>query len=148
MGGILTNGMKRQNLAFAGQETVPADTNAAEGQIPQSYAVPSFMMGSVGGVVAGTAAVTLPQYANNTLITSGATLANCAVTIPSLNPAMDPTATSGYVDGAIVGFTSEAAITALTVHGPGGETVHNAPSSATAGEHIAFQRLNGAWWLM
>lgn len=146
MGGINTNGMGLQGVTFAGQEKFPVDTGEVAGSLPQTYATPVFMLGTVTGVLAGAAAVTLPAYVNNTLLTSGSTLANCAVTIPDLNPKMDTTVGSGYVDGAIVGFTSQAAITSLTVTGPNAETVHNAPGNATAGEHIAFQRINGAWW--
>src|SRR6185437_13601057 len=95
--------------ALTGSETVPADTNLAQGQPPQTVKVPvtSLASGAYANVSPLTgASVVIPNNVSNYLITPAGTIAALTVTMPSA-----PT------DGQVVRISSSQTVTALTLNG-------------------------------
>lgn len=130
--------------ALTGAETVPADTNLAQGQPPQTVKVPvsTLASGAYANVspLTGTSVV-IPNNVSNYLITPAGTIAALTVTMPSA-----PT------DGQVVRISSSQTVTALTLNGAAGQTISNAPTAitisttATYGYAFLYQRSSKTWF--
>jgi len=130
--------------ALTGSETVPADTNLAQGQPPQTVKVPvtSLASGAYANVspLTGTSVV-IPNNVSNYLITPAGTIAALTVTMPSA-----PT------DGQVVRISSSQTVTALTLNGASGQTISNAPTAitisttATYGYEFIYKASSKIWY--
>jgi len=116
--------------ALTGIETIPADTNLAQGQSPQSVRITSSALASGSYAIVAPltgASVVIPNNINNYVINPAATIAALTVTMPS-----------SPVDGQIVRISASHTITALTLNGASGQTVSNSPSAITISTTVAY----------
>jgi hypothetical protein len=129
--------------ALTGAETVPADTNLAQGQPPQTVKVPVTSLASGAYATSAPltgASVVIPNNVSNYVITPAGTIATLTVTMPSA-----PT------DGQVVHISSSQTVTALTLSGAAGQTVSNSPTAitisttATYGYAFLYQASSKKW---
>ena len=109
--------------ALSGNESIPADTNAANGQSPQTVKIPVTALG------VGTLDYSAPT--SGTLITANSTTRQIIVkpagTLAALSLILP--AASVLTNGQRIGFCTTQIITAMTVYAGTGTTVSNAPTA-------------------
>lgn len=106
-----------------GSETVPADTNLASGQAPQTVIIGTPLLASGGFKYIeplAAASFTIPDGVTNYVMNPAGTLATLTLTMPA-NPK----------EGQIVRISSSKTVTALTLNGNTGQTISNAPTAIT-----------------
>lgn len=130
--------------SLTGLETIPADTNAPQGQAPQTIEIPVLVLG------AGLTSYQSPL--TGTTITSAAGTSNLVLTpagtIAALTVALPPAATN--VDGAIFTISTSQTVTALTVTAGVGNSLISSPTTLTANNDVSFiwRASNTSWYVL
>lgn len=111
--------------AMSGAETLPADTNAASGQSPQSVKVPLAVLGAgpylYNAPLTG-ASITIPAVTRQVILEPAGTIATLTLVFP---------AATGLLDGQKLNVCSTQIVTALTITNGSGTTVINPPTATT-----------------
>jgi len=128
-----------------GSETIPADTNLASGQNPQSVRLPLAALNAlpvtyVTGSIVANNTVTAKTTDGGVILLAASALSPTTITLPP-----------SPIDGQQYRISASQTIATLTVNAPGGATVSNAPTvltvSTTGSFGYAFKyRATGTTW--
>ena len=111
--------------AITGAETIPANTNLANGANPQSIMLTMAAIGALPAVVVSPTAgsnTTIAATTGTLLVVPSGTLATVQFTLP---------ASTGLVDGQTLRISSSQTLTSLTLTAGSGTTINNSPTALT-----------------
>lgn len=129
-----------------GLETIPADTNAAQGVSPQTVRLGLASLGALPYQYATPLTATSVTVANTTgklVLDPAGTIATLTVTLP---------AAIALIDGQTFEIGSSQTVTALTLTGGSGTTISNAPTAITVsttanmGFKLVYRAANTKWY--
>lgn len=141
-----TNTVPAGPTTVTGNETVPADTNIANGGGQETVRIPMVMV--AGGAyqyaapTAGTT-VTVAANVNNLVLDPAGTLATLTIALP---------AASSLIDGQTLHISSSQTVTALTMSAGSGTSISNSPTALTIsttasyGYEFIYRAANTKWY--